>query len=35
MGFQEQLDDMSYGKTWQDMIRKVLDVYIIKNSQPD
>jgi hypothetical protein len=26
---------MSEGKTWEDMIRKILDVYIIKNSQPD
>jgi hypothetical protein len=26
---------MSEGKTWEDMICKILDVYIIKNSQPD
>jgi hypothetical protein len=26
---------MSEGRTWEDMIRKILDVYIIKNSQPD
>jgi hypothetical protein len=26
---------MSEGKTWEDMIRKILDVYIIKYSQPD
>ena len=26
---------MNEGSTWEDMIRKILDVYIIKNSQPD
>ena len=33
--FQQQLDEISESNVWEGIMRKFLDVYIIKNSYPD